>query len=444
MASHALSSLALVLALAAAPLPAVAAIWPGAGPPHRHALASQAEWPPQLRAAVAAAAGARAGPVLAPAWRADMVKNSGSKVFDGSRGTYTRDAARQRYRTVACTPETIFRPGQVMCIDQLSADVSGTAPGFNQNMTVGQGSDSICKVFPTPFYDTFGILALATHQGRGSVAGEPCELWAGAISVPSYSVNVSACIGADGVPRQFNQTTNMAYKAAANQFMTFSNISVGEQPEEAFRPSEACRERWPTPSCPEKDAAASLMLYRVRSLKEPNSLENRNLGDALGDMAFFCDIAGPDETQVVTSWSVQANTSWGQYAYCLYSGGRNTCYSGTGKQVGRESAMGLGEGHLQGQCSDNADVGSWFSMPAEGKCPEGAPLGRDGCTWTAKPLRTVSAKCIVEDRGLKAMCAQERGHAPMLQSTAIFRKALESADPSRGGCPDAGEASLIV
>jgi len=443
MASCPCTSLAWIVALVAAPLPSLAAIWPSTGVPHGHALASHAEWPAQLHAAIAAAANAGAGPALSPAFRANLVSNSGTVVFSGSRGTYIRDAAKQRFRISTCTEISIFSPGQVMCMDQLSINISGAAPGFNMNMTVGQGPDAVCKLFPTPYQDMFGMLAMATRQGRGSVAGEPCELWQASATVPGATVNVSACIGADGVPRQYNQTTDLAYKALSSTFMTLSNVSVGEQPEEAFRPSEACRERWPTPSCPE-EGTASLMLYRVRSPKEPSSLENRNLGDALGDMAFFCDLAGLDETQVVTSWSVQANASWGQYAYCLFRGGRNTCYSGTRGQVGRESALGLGRGRLQGQCSGNADVGSWFSMPAEGRCPDGAPLGREGCTWSARPLRTVSARCVVQDRGLKAMCAKERGHAPMLRSAAIFRAALASADASRGGCPDAGEVSVIV
>jgi len=256
-------------------------------------------------------------------------------------------------------------------------------------------------------------------------------------------VNVSACIAADGVPRQFNQTSSIAYKAAKSQFMTFSNVTVGPLPDDTFLPSEACRDRWPTPACPAA-GVEKMKLYRVRSTKEPSSLDNRNLGDALGDMGFFCSLGGMDETQVVTSWAVEANSSWGQYAYCLFSGGKNTCYSGTARQVGRESALGMGEGALQGQCSKNADVGSWFSMPQEGECPEGATIGMDGCTWRAQALRTVSARCILEDRGLKASCEKERGHAPMLRSAAIFAAALETADESKGGCPDAGELTVLV
>mmetsp|Transcript_80086 Transcript_80086/g.194152 ORF Transcript_80086/g.194152 Transcript_80086/m.194152 type:complete len:448 (-) Transcript_80086:101-1444(-) len=433
--------LAVLVVLVAQPPLSSAATWHTAELGSAELLASPSSLLTLLNdeVALAALSNASPGPQVAPAFRAHVV-SSLSASFGALHGTYIRDAAHQRFRMRTCSEQPIFRPGDHLCMDQLSVNYTDQVPGYNMNMTVGEGADSVCKVFPNPYYDTFALLALAKHQGSSSVAGEPCDLWVASWQVQGTAINASACIGADGVPRQFNQTTNMAYKAAASQVLTFSNISVGPQPEEAFRPSEACTERWPAAPCPEV-SVEPLMLYRVRSPKEPNTLENRNTGDALGDMAFFCDLSGLDESQVVTSWSVQANSSWGQYAYCLYNGGKNTCYSGTGRRVGRESALGLGKGRVQGQCSDNADVGSWFSLPADGRCPDGAPIGQSGCTWTAQPLRTVSARCILEDRGLKASCARERGHAPMLRSAAIFRAALETADPSRGGCPNAGEAS---
>jgi len=330
----------------------------------------------------------------------------------------------------------IFRPGDRLCIDQLGANVSTE---FNANITIGEGPNSVCKVIPSPYYDMFAILHLAEHQGSGSVAGEPCEVWALSLKASGYESNVSACIAADGVPRQYNMTSNVAFKLAGSKFLTFSNISVGPPGDAAFEPSEVCRERWPMPPCP-SSAVETLDLYRVRSPKEPNSAVNRNLGDALGDMAFFCDLS-LDETQVVTHWAVEANNSWGQYGYCLYVNGQNLCFGSTGHQVGRESALGLGEGAVQGQCSSNEDVGSWFSLPGQGQCPLGAPVGTGGCTWAARALRTVSTACIMEERGLKAACARERGHAPMRRSAAIFRAALETADPAKGGCPDVGDAS---
>jgi len=385
---------------------------------------------------------------MAPSWSASVVQHYGSTAIGANKGTFLYDLPGQRWRLTGCSLQTIFHPDEYLCMDQLARNLSGPT-GLNMNITIGNGSDAVCKAFPNPYYDILflQLMPLATHQGIKTVDGVPCDIWTVSLKVPTYEMNLSTCIASDGVPREHNLTSGMAYKAASAQYYRFSNVSVGSRGEDAFAPGEVCETMFPRPPCP-KDTVESLDVYRVRSAKEPNELANRNLGDALGDMAFFCGVGGMDETQVVTHWSAQANSSWGQYGYCMYIAGRNVCFGNTGNHVGRESAEGLGEGAVQGQCSPNEDVGSWFSFPADGLCPEGARVGDGGCTWTAKPIRTVSASCILNERGLKDSCASERGHAPMTKSAAIFKAALETSDPTQGGCPDVtevtGAAMLVV
>lgn len=383
------------------------------------------------------------GPRFAQTWTARGVMSSAASSLGAQVGTFWHDGPKQRWRFKACSSTPIFHPDDQVCMDQLSKNVSGPM-GENLNYTIGTGSDQVCKAMPGAYYDIFAGMPGATRKGSGEVAGEPCVIWALSIQSPAYNVSFSACVASDGVPRQFNFTTGLAYHAASAQYWTFSNVSVGPVADAVFAPSEVCSKRYPMPPCPSA-GVEPLDLYRVRTSDEPDSLANRNLGDALGDMAFFCDLAGVGEAKLVTRWAVQANSSWGQYAYCLYAGGRNVCFGNTGKSVGRESALGLGKGAVQGQCSPNQDVGSWFSMPAEGECRDGAPIGSEGCTWSAKPIRSVSASCILHDRGLKESCARERGHAPMLDSAAIFKAALATSDPGQGGCPDAArEATADV
>jgi len=374
------------------------------------------------------------GVQLAPAWSAHAEVGYSSDGLGKKIGTYWRDTFKSAWRIKACALQTLFHPTDHTCTDELSKNSSGYD---NLNMTVGVGDDSVCKAFPTSYYDLFAALKYATRTGSARVGGVSCSVWA--LETPTY--NVSACVASDGVPRQFNLSTGLAYKAASAQFYTFSNVTVGQPSDSVFAPSDACANKYPMPPCPNL-AVQPLDLYRVRSSGEPNVLANRNLGDALGDMAFFCDLAGVDPSQVVTHWSVQANSSWGQYGYCLYQGGKNICYGSTGNRVGRESALGI-EGAVQGQCSPNHQVGSWYSIPAEGECAEGAAVGSDGCTWSAHSVRSVSAACILNERGLKASCAAERGHAPMLKSAAIFKAALASSDPARGGCKDIEEVLVV-
>jgi len=339
-----------------------------------------------------------------------------------------------------CSPVHLFRPNDTLCTDNLNKKFH-VSSGYHGNFTIGRTvADSVCKAIPTPYHDFFEALLAAKPHGPGKAGGHFCEVWMAQLTYNGMNITYAACIDSNGVPRQYNMTASATHGFIQSVQYIFSNISIGHLTDEDFAPSEACAKRYPVPAC-SNGGVQSLDLYRVRSASDPNSLDNRNLGDALGDMAFFCATSGMDENQVVTRWSVLANTSWGQYGYCLYQGGVNRCYGNTGKQVGRESAIGLGTGPVQGQCSPNDDVGSWFAFPSEGSCPPNAAIGTGGCTWTAKPERTVSAACILHDRGLKQVCAEEIGHAPMIKAATIFRLALESSDPAKGGCPDITEAA---
>jgi len=377
------------------------------------------------------------GPPIQPLWKASVV--SGNTMGE-SKGTFYYDSKNQRFRLQSCGPSHIFHPDDQLCTDEL-AKKNGVPAGYNTNFTIGPNSDdALCKVIPSPYNDFFGGLYAAKPQGPGMVGSVSCEVWKSQINWQGTDINFTACIDSNRIPRQYNTTMSKGYVAFRNTIITFSNITIGSLTDNDFAPSDACAKRFPMPPC-NNSAMESFDVYRVRSSKEPNSLDNRNVGDALGDMAFFCDISGMDESQVVTRWSVLANSSWGQYGYCLYQGGVNRCYGMTGKHVGRQSALGLGKGSVQGQCSPNDDVGSWFAFPAEGSCPPNASIGTGGCTWTAKPQRTVSAACILNERGLKKSCAKEYGHAPMTKSASIFRLALESSDPAKGGCPDVTAAS---
>mmetsp|Transcript_64390 Transcript_64390/g.181574 ORF Transcript_64390/g.181574 Transcript_64390/m.181574 type:complete len:434 (-) Transcript_64390:385-1686(-) len=375
------------------------------------------------------------GPRIAPAWTANVTQLFGASSLGYQVGSYAYDQAGRRWRATMCSNNTIFHAsGDTLCFDQLSVDLHRASP-FGSNMTAGAGDGAICRTLPFAFYDQFALLALGTKTGSSSVAGVPCDLWYAAVTAQGQNMTASACVSADGVPREFNMTTGLAWKAGSEIKYAFSNPRIGVVSEDAFAPSEACASKYPMPAC--EGGKEALTLYRVHSKIDALTLANRNVGDALGDMAFFCDLSGMDATQLVTKWAVEVDSAWGQYALCIFQGGKNVCYGHTGKHVGRESALGLGKGAAQGQCSANEEIGNWFSFPDVGECVPGAAVGTNGCTWRATPVRSVLAGCIIKDMGLQAMCALERGHAPMLKSAAIFAAALETSDPAKGGCPDA-------
>jgi len=379
---------------------------------------------------LAAAQSASPGPWLAPSWSAHAVQEYGASSIPAQVGTFWRDRPRERWRFQSCN-----RDG--FCTDELRMHVGGPT-AYNFNITIGFGSDSVCQPFTSPYTDLFDGMHEAVRNGTSEVAGEQCTIWTASVQSETSTRSLSACIASDGVPRQFNLSNGLAFKAASVQHWTFSNITVGQVAHKALTSSDACTNRYPMPPCPNDGALESLELYRVRGSEEPNLLGNRNLADALGEMAYFCSGAA-DATKLVTLWSLQANSSWGQYGNCLYKGGKNKCYGNTGRCVGRQSPPGLGKGPLQGQCSLNYEVGNWYSIPVDGECPKGSAIGTAGCTWSGRALRSVEAGCILEERGLKESCAAEQGLPGMPKSVAILKAALATSDPAQGGCPDVPE-----
>lgn len=398
----------------------------------------------QVDGLVAAATEVYQGTTIAPSWSAKisaMNAPTGAPGVQSGMYLYEMTQEHQRFRQSIRAPNHIFGPNGFLVADTLSINQSSA---FCQNVTIGEGADSVCKAMPAPFYDPFRWLRAAKQNGTSTVDGENCTVWVLEYTMPgtSSTMRLSASIAGDSMPRELNVSGFRGGKLGNSQ-MKFSNVQAGPQEDVAFAPSTACATNYPTPACPNQ-GNADLDVYRVHGTTEPLTLENRNVGDALGDLGFFCLMAANDSS-LVSRWTVSANTSWGQYGYCLYNQKTgNVCYGNTGKQVGRESSLGLGEGHLQGQCSANKDVGSWYAFPKEGQCGDGEAIGTNGCTWgAAKRIRTVSASCILKDRGLLQACAAEFGHAPFLKATAIFEAALASSDPTHGGCPDALNASGI-
>jgi len=377
----------------------------------------------------------RTGIQVAPQWSATVHGLRGTtKLMSVYDGEMYYDSINQRSKQALVTPFTLFSDHDVLHSETLAKNQSG----LNINMTLGQGTDTVCKAMQEPYSDMFQWTQYAQRNGTLVVHGQTCDVWALAVKTST----LSTCLRADGVPLLYNQTVPGTLQQMS---IEFSNHTVGPAPESVFAPSDACGHHYPTTPCAAK-GKATLDVYRIHDAAEPRELHGRNVGDSLGDMAFVCTQGAAESygDSLVSYWQMDVDTAFGQYGYCLYIEGQNKCYGGTGKQVGRESAMGIDGGDKLGQCSNNSRVGSWLSIPTEGECKDGQEVGQN-CSWgNAKRIRTVNASCILHDRGLLDMCKKEIGHAPFLKSAEIFAKALASDDPTKGGCPDVGHAESVL
>merc|ERR1740121_1640300 len=285
-------------------------------------------------------------------------------------------------------------------------------------------------------------LGLAKLTDKKVVDGEPCSVWT-LDQLEEMGLYFSACVAADGVPREMNQTRTRGTWSGST-YMTFTDVKTVPPNDVVFKPTYGCAKNYPTPPCEDKQVAP-LDLYRIWGLPEPLDLQNRNTGDVLGDLSFVCTQGYSEayRSKLITHWRVNVSHDFGQYSLCNYDAkvGRNMCIGPPEqlRRVGRRGGQLQGQGALLGQCTDNDDVGSQYSFPGEAMCAPGANPGvSGGCAWGgAAAVRTVDASCIMEDRGLLDACKHEVGHAPFLAAARIWEAAFASDDPSQGGCPEA-------
>eukprot|EP00930_Biecheleria_cincta_P003826 TRINITY_DN104737_c0_g1_i1.p1 TRINITY_DN104737_c0_g1~~TRINITY_DN104737_c0_g1_i1.p1 ORF type:complete len:446 (-),score=49.44 TRINITY_DN104737_c0_g1_i1:449-1732(-) len=371
------------------------------------------------------------GPTVAPHWSAELLYD-GTMVgtnFSRSPGHFYYDRPGERYRIRYLAKTDMYRPNSTQQWDQLCNNHSGTS------LTIGSGSNGACVHMGGSYSDLFLWLAYSEKIGQKVLGGRQCDEWSKEVSMgPAGVIKLSTCLDMQGLPLELN--TFFSGKFSGNTTYSFFHHNVNDPGDARFTPSFAC-EHYPPPPC-QSQGIATLDVFRIWGPPEPLELDSRNTGDVLGDVSFVCTQGDSSfyKSKMITHWSVRVDTAFGQYALCNYNGTANHC-DGQVKRVGRRSSQMSGGGPVMGQCSSNGDVGSQYSFPRQAKCFDGQQLGRD-CAWSsAEPLRTVHARCVMEERGLLDACAREFGHAPFLESARIWEAAFASDDPKLGGCPDA-------
>jgi len=294
--------------------------------------------------------------------------------------------------------------------------------------------------------DLFAWLPAARNVGQKEIDGKSCDIWEYKVHSAGFgNIDWSLCLADGNLPLEYTQ--KISGKFTGDVSYRFSKHVLAPPGEAAFEMSDACK-HFPAPPC-KSQGVKTVDTYRIWGPPEPLELANRNTGDVLGDVSFVCTQGSSAlyRSKLITHWSVTVDTSFGQYSLCNFNGTSNVC---TGppemlKHVGRRSSQMSGGGPVMGQCSPNNDVGSQYSFPSESQCPDGILPGQpdsNGCAWAARAVRTVQASCVMEERDLLAVCAEEFGHAPFLKSAAVWKAAFETSDPSKGGCPDADPSGL--
>ena len=77
-----------------------------------------------------------------------------------------------------------------------------------------------------------------------------------------------------------------------------------------------------------------------------------------------------------------------------------------------------------GQCIDNSDFGTWYSLSRDANCPEGQPIGSHGCAWILqKRLKTINGTCAI-NLGMIQACIED-GVIPFKNAANALQEALQ-------------------
>eukprot|EP01101_Sappina_pedata_P008030 TRINITY_DN4367_c0_g1_i1.p1 TRINITY_DN4367_c0_g1~~TRINITY_DN4367_c0_g1_i1.p1 ORF type:complete len:401 (-),score=36.08 TRINITY_DN4367_c0_g1_i1:96-1298(-) len=272
-----------------------------------------------------------------------------------------------------------------------------------------------CRPAGSGFPNLFGWLVLAQSAGVDVIHNIPCNVWY--LELPTG--NISTCL-AGNLPLRLTISLGTSNPPTA-QVLDFYNVNPNLK-EPILLPQECINPL----ICPIGEVV-DMEVFRFHT--EDYTLDNEDVADALGDASYIC-LTGSTGDTLVSLYSIQVNTTWGQYALC----NNKDCVSLQYTLVGHEAPYGVGK--HGGQCNEATGLGNWYSLDASAKCPNGVGVAGNWCTW--KPLsliKTVSLDCLVNKVGFYNACRQD-GRSPFTKAASVLTAAFSSDNPSHGGCPD--------
>ena len=258
----------------------------------------------------------------------------------------------------------------------------------------------------------FQWLPSAKRSGKKTLDGEQCASWTWTVPSTSWlsdpfldpmplvggaiqpGTTVSVCL-ADGV-----RGKSLSLRKVSKPISQSPTSKWGRYLPTCLTCPEHAGRRWK--ELVVKARFSIVELYRIHGQKEDISVVDRNFADADASMHLLCkssfvlrsDTQVPDD--IITHWTILANTSWGLYRKCWFRKGQNLCED-HGRAIGRQPALMPHQqgqmGEFQGQCGEAKGV--WYSVPSTGRCPDTHIT--ESCSWAAPVHKTsVSAACIAE------------------------------------------------
>ena len=287
------------------------------------------------------------------------------------------------------------------------------------------------------YSSVFSWLPYAKAGPNVPVNGTVYLSWA--LQTPTASL--SLLVNSHNLPHRFEENvtvpkgnTSFTYHLRYT-FESFTSNGTLPGTWETFNPLEytspiACAK----PPSPAPVATTRMYIFHPRA---QFNITQQDLGSPTGDALFLCiegHTGGGHDYEWISTYDVLHVQQYGEYQNCNgYDPPK--CLGSEDFLVGHEAAMGLGPG-AAGQCTDNPQVGEWYSLPAGGKCSDGQSPGDGSCTWRASRVKTIDSACLFDPAlGYFAACKAGEERAPFTAATTVFEKAFSFDDPAEGGCP---------
>lgn len=276
------------------------------------------------------------------------------------------------------------------------------------------------------FDGLFGWARGSTHIGHDVVGNRTCDVWR---DVPG---NRTLCIHGDE-PVYIDIPTKFAGIPYIQRVSFEGPIIRQVDPAELFLPPQCDN---PPEVCGE-DAVEVMQIYLLHPKGQFN-ISDQDVADARGDVTYMCSdrLWEVEQYKLASLYEISVLQKFGQYLNCNlydppYCVGPNRFY------VGREAPLSMGI--RASQCDDTEGwlerVGTWYSLPAEGRCTEARrELGKD-CSWRVeRRVKTFELSCLFDEaHGFLQAC--DTTTPPFDDVVAIYLQAFASEDPRHGGCP---------
>jgi hypothetical protein len=107
-----------------------------------------------------------------------------------------------------------------------------------------------------------------------------------------------------------------------------------------------------------------------------------------------------------------------QYGKC----NNDICVGSNSYSVGRAAAWTVRI--PPGQCLNNSNFGTWYSLSKSANCPEGTQIGFKGCAWQLlNRVKTINGTCAI-NAGMIEACMKDGG-LPFTNAAAVLAQSLE-------------------